>query len=269
MTTAPIAHPLHRAGRSRSAFERQWRWLLVGAALSFAVPFVFADALAMPRDLYYGVYFAIVLAFVTTWARGLGRLTDLLKKRLVPAIALAVVSAGALTFMVFKTEDASGHPHGLRFVGTLVWRGVAYGFVDGLLLSTFPVLAVFAAFSGSARMRRVRGKVAVGVLALVVSLAFTAIYHLGYPDFRGAKLRKPLAGDLIWSAPTIVTLNPIASPLAHVALHVSAVIHSYDTETFLPPHAEPRTNPQGESGRAPMARRLHGGTLGTSTGGVR
>ena len=42
---------------------------------------------------------------------------------------------------------------------------------------------------------------------------------------------------MIWSAPTLLTLNPAGAPLAHAALHVTAVAHSYDTDTFLPPHS--------------------------------
>ena len=77
---------------------------------------------------------------------------------------------------------------------------------------------------------------AIGALALAVSIAFTAVYHLGYPDFRGSKVKKPIAGSLIWGAPTLLTLNPLGAPAAHIALHVTAVTHSYQTTTFLPPH---------------------------------
>ena len=45
-----------------------------------------------------------------------------------------------------------------------------------------------------------------------------------------------MAGDLIWSAPVLATLNPIGAPVAHAGLHVAAVTHSYDTDLFLPPH---------------------------------
>jgi hypothetical protein len=76
----------------------------------------------------------------------------------------------------------------------------------------------------------------------LLSLVFTAVYHLGYSDFRGGKVRKPLAGDVIWSAPTLVTLSPFGSPITHAGLHVTAVIHSYTTDTFLPPHAATGTN---------------------------
>ena len=72
--------------------------------------------------------------------------------------------------------------------------------------------------------------------ALAASLAMTAVYHAGYSDFRSEKMRKPLTGDVIWSVPTLVTLNPIGAPIAHAGLHTSAMLHSYETETFLPPH---------------------------------
>ncbi len=34
----------------------------------------------------------------------------------------------------------------------------------------------------------------------------------------------------------MVTLNPVGAPLAHAGLHGSAVLYSYETDTFLPPH---------------------------------
>lgn len=32
------------------------------------------------------------------------------------------------------------------------------------------------------------------------------------------------------------TSNPVASPIAHVFMHVAAVLHSHNTDLFLPPH---------------------------------
>ena len=139
--------------------------------------------------------------------------------------------------MVYRTEDATSRPGGIEFIAALLWRGVVYGAVDGLLLSVFPILAVFAAFAGTRLLRRRSGTAAAGLIALIASLVMTAVYHAGYSDFRGEKMRKPLTGDVIWSAPTLLTLNPIGAPIAHIALHTSAVVHSYETDTFLPPHA--------------------------------
>jgi len=138
--------------------------------------------------------------------------------------------------VVSRTEDATAHPGGIEFIGAIIWRGLFYGAIDGLLLTAFPILVVFAAFSGSRLRRRWPGIVAIGVMALAASVLMTATYHLGYSDFRSEKVRKPMAGDLIWAAPVLATLNPIGAPIAHAGLHVAAVTHSYDTELFLPPH---------------------------------
>ena len=66
-------------------------------------------------------------------------------------------------------------------------------------------------------------------MALLASIVMTAVYHAGFSDFRSSKLRKPALGDTIWSVSTLVTLNPVRAPIAHVGVHVSAVLHSYDT----------------------------------------
>ena len=78
--------------------------------------------------------------------------------------------------------------------------------------------------------------VVVGAAALLASLVMTTVYHLGYRDFRSPLLVRPVAADLVWSVPTLVTLNPIGAPIAHAGMHVAAVLHSYDTQVFLPPH---------------------------------
>jgi hypothetical protein len=67
-------------------------------------------------------------------------------------------------------------------------------------------------------------------------MAFTASYHAGYSEFRSDKVLQPIAGDVVWSVPTLLTLNPIGAPIAHAGMHVTAVLHSYETDLFLPPH---------------------------------
>jgi len=118
----------------------------------------------------------------------------------------------------------------------VAWRGVVYGLADGLLLSVFPILVVFAAFAGTKLRERRAGKIAIGLAALVASLAMTASYHIGYSDFRSEKVGRALSGDVIWSTPTLLTLNPIGAPIAHAGLHVTAVLNSYETDLFFPPH---------------------------------
>lgn len=214
----------------------QWGWLAAGLVLAFSIPFVLTDLTSINRDVYYGVFIGGVFAFVGAWLRfGVGSPLVLLARNWLWGVVLGLAFATVMAGIVLN-EPATAHPGGLDFVAAITWRGLLYGLADGVILSAFPILAVFAAFAGRHVLGRWRGRIAVGTLALGVSLLFTAVYHLGYSDFRGEKLKKPLAGDVIWSVPTLVTLSPIASPLTHAGLHIAAVVHSYDTDTFLPPH---------------------------------
>ena len=214
----------------------QWTWLAGGLVLAFSIPFVLTDLASIDRDLYYGVFVGAVFAFAGAWLRfGVASPRRLLAHHWRGGIILGLAFVAVMAAIV-QREPATPHPSGLEFAAAIAWRGVVYGFADGVILSAFPIVAVFCAFTGTRVLERKRGKVAIGALALAVSLLFTAVYHLGYSDFRGEKLRKPLAGDVIWSVPTLATLSPVASPITHAGLHVNAVVHSYDTDTFLPPH---------------------------------
>ncbi|HET6683376.1 MAG TPA: hypothetical protein VFG75_06745 [Gaiella sp.] len=212
-------------------------WLAGGFAVAFTVPFVLADTLEIDRDLFYGLYALSVAGLFTIWSRATGYdLVASIKRRWPAAVLLGVAAGGVLAVMVVRTEDATSRPDGIQLGAAVAWRGVLYGVTDGLLLSAFPILVVFAAFAGTRLSGRFWGKLTIGVIALAASLAMTAAYHAGYSDFRSDKIEKPLTGDVLWSAPTLLTLNPIGAPIAHVGLHTSAVLHSYETDTFLPPH---------------------------------
>jgi hypothetical protein len=237
-TVRPVAAP--RPPTS----SRRWRhvlWLAASVPFAFAVPFLLADTLDLDRDLFYGLYATAVTAFVAGWARHTGLARRDLTRNWRWGLGLGVAGAAVMALVALRTDDATDRPGGFAFLGALLWRGVVYGATDGVLLSVFPILAVFAAFAGTRLRATRRGTVAVGAFALLASLLLTAVYHLGYSDFRSDKLRKPLVGDVVWSAPTLLTLSPFGAPIAHVGLHVSAVAHSYDTDTFLPPHAAAAT----------------------------
>jgi hypothetical protein len=236
MSTHALDHALGRATATSTA-SRHAAWLLAGLALGFAVPAVLAELLELPRDLYYGIYAALVFGFFTLWVRTTGQLIgELVARRWRLAVALGGLGALVMVAVAIRAEEAGARAEGVTLAWQLLWRGLVYGATDGLLLAAFPVLAVFAAFAGTRLRRRKSGTVLIGVVALLASLAMTGAYHAGYSDFRSEKIAKPLAGSPVWSLPTLVTLNPIGAPIAHVGLHVSAVLHNPDSETFLPPH---------------------------------
>jgi hypothetical protein len=217
--------------------RRHIAWLALGVAVSFLVPFVFADQIGVQKDVYYGIYGLAVVGLFLGWVGDTGQsLREMCARRWRLMLALAAVFAAVSVLIALRAEDAGPTPDGIALVGSILWRGLFYGAVDGLLLSAFPILVVFAAFAGSRLRERRAGIVAIGAMALAASLLVTATYHLGYSDFRSSKVRKPVTGDLVWSVPTLVTLNPIGAPIAHAALHVTAVSHNSQTDLFLPPH---------------------------------
>jgi hypothetical protein len=237
MTTTHDTTHARDARAAPSSYRTDAAWLGGGLLLAFAIPFVLADTLGVQRDGYYALYGVAVAAFVLAYARATRLdLRRCLRRNWQWGVVLGVVGAAVMALIVVRSSDGSAHPDGASFWLAILWRGVYYGALDGVLLSVFPILAVFHAVERRRPLRRFRAKAVVGVVALAASVAFTVSYHLGYSDFRSSKLAKPVAGDIVWSAPTLLTLSPLGAPIAHAGLHVTAVVHDYETDVFLPPH---------------------------------
>src|SRR5207247_1891615 len=102
------------------------------------------------RDVYYAIYIGAVLAFFTLWARQTKQpLRAIATRRWRWALLLGAAVGGLLALIVLRQSPTS-HPHGWGYVGAILWRGVAYGAADGILLSAFPILAVFSLFAAKA-----------------------------------------------------------------------------------------------------------------------
>jgi hypothetical protein len=63
-----------------------------------------------------------------------------------------------------------------------------------------------------------------------------ATYHLGYAEFQGPQVIAPTIGNGILSAGYLLTNNPLASVVGHIAMHVASVMHGSETTVQLPPH---------------------------------
>jgi len=230
-----------RPALGRESRRRHWAWLVAGFPFAFAVPFLLTGVLELNRDLFYGLYATAVACFVAAWARDTRLTRRDFTRNWRWGLLLGAAGAVVMAFIVLQTEDATARPGSVDLAAAVLWRGVLYGVTDGVLLSVFPILAVFAAFAGTRLRARAAGTALIATIAMIASIGITAVYHLGYSDFRSEKVRKPIVGDMVWSAPTLLTLSPLGAPIAHAGLHVSAVLHSYETDTFLPPHGSVQT----------------------------
>lgn len=215
---------------------RHAAWFAVVAAVAFLIPFVGVSVLDLQHDLYYLVYFATTAALVVTYVREEHVDVRRVVTRAWPwSLALGIV-IGLAEISNVLGEDATDRPGGAYFVFELLWRGVTYGAVDALLMSVFPGLVAYSILRG--KVGGFRGKLRFAALALPLVLLITATYHLGYPQYREDGIGQPEIGNTIISVPMLATANPIGSVVAHATMHTTAVAHSYETPTFLPPETE-------------------------------
>jgi hypothetical protein len=230
---------LHRAARGETDPERwstwstQLRWYGLAAVVGFVVPLVGSSILGLQHDLYLGIYVAAVGALL--WAYSSVTRLDVraaVLRNWKLGVALGAVVGVLLVRNVFS-ESATPHPSGAYYWFELLWRGGVYGAADALLLTVLPCLVVYRSLGGRLPSWRLRLEYVGAALALIVTL--TAIYHLGYTQYRQDGVRAPETGNTIISVPMLLSANPIGSIADHMAMHISAVQHEYNTEVRLPP----------------------------------
>jgi len=210
------------------------KWIVFGVLVGFGASFIFGDLFTLPLDLYYLIYFGIIISFFTIYIKKTQlNLKEWFSRRLVLGIILGLIF-GALMVQNVLSRPATEKFTGPYLAWLIFWRGLIYGAIDGLLLSVFPWVVTWRAFDVSAKPQETRIKV--NLLAWVFVLAMTTAYHLGYSDFRSKKIIEPNIGNTIISIPTFASANPVGSPIVHATMHIAAIIHSPKTELFLPPH---------------------------------
>jgi hypothetical protein len=237
MTMTTLAH-------TRSApvpdVVRQGAWFVAGSAVAFAIPYVGVSQLHLQHDVYYGAYFAATLALLATYARSEQLdVRGLFTRHWLSSLVVAIPVAAFVVWNVVRTDAATARPHGAYFVFELLWRGIGYGTIDALLLTAFPCVVAYTMLHG--RMPTVLRRARYMAIALPMILVITAAYHLGYPQYRQDGVAKPEVGNTLISIPMLATANPAGSIAAHISMHVTAVTHSYETTTFLPPQTDSST----------------------------
>jgi hypothetical protein len=211
-------------------------WVVAAGVMGFAVAAVFAGILRLQRRWFLIPYTALTGAFIDgylTWSRV--DVGGLIGSNWLWGLVGAVV-LGLFVVSNVRSQPASSRSTGWQLGLDLFWEGLVYGTLDGLVLSVIPVLATWQAGSLQGWTGSWPGRLAVGVMALAASVLVTLAYHLGYPEFRSPQVRAPMLGVGMMSLGYLLTTNPIAAVLSHVAMHIAAVLHGPETTVQLPPH---------------------------------
>jgi hypothetical protein len=211
-------------------------WILSASLVGFGIAAIFAGLLKMPRNRFLLVYIPLVAALIALFLiSNHFNVKELLLHNLIWGLAGAVV-AGAFVIKNVYSQPSSPSSTGPDLFIDITWSGLAYGLIDALILSVLPILAVKIVLAGPVWFDTWYGKTGSGIIGLLATFFVTTAYHLGYPEFRGKQVIWPNIGNGVLSLAFILTMNPLAAILPHMAMHVAAMIHGKDTTGQVPPH---------------------------------
>jgi hypothetical protein len=219
----------------RSARSSPSLWVVFAGLVGFATAATFSGWLRWGRDTFVLVYAGITVSFLALYVLATGVRPRVQLRRRWPAGLIMGLLTGALLAYGVQKQPTSSRPVDGALAAALLWLGVVYGLLDALLLTVVPVLSIYG--NGPAEvLGRWPSRLKWAVLSLVASLGVTAAYHLGFVEFRGSNLMQPLIGNGIVTVSYLLAGNPLAPVIAHVTMHVAAVLHGVGTTTQLPPH---------------------------------
>ncbi len=211
-------------------------WTAGAAVLSFSIAAVFAGVLRLPRPIYLIPYLGLVSLFFYLYTRWSAfDLGSFLRHNWYWGL-LGALFAGFFMVRNILGQPPSPHQQGIRLVFDLLWMGVLYGAVDGILLSVFPIVTTCAAFASLGWTAHWYGKLGVALLGLVASFITIIIYHLGYPECRSPIVFEIGGGQSFVTATYLLANNPFSAILSHMAMHIAGVLHGPNTVMQLPPH---------------------------------
>ncbi len=211
-------------------------WILVASLTGFATASTFAGWLRLQRNLYLLFYIPLVSAlFLLFILSNKFNVRELLIHNWYWGLLGAILAAGFVIKNVLS-QPSSERQKGFALLSDILWPGFAYGMIDALLLSVLPVLAVRMAFADSLDSGTLSGKLLFLLAGLLSSFFATTVYHLGYPEFRSRKVLWPNIGNGVLTLAYLLTMNPLAAILPHIAMHIAAMLHGRETTGQVPPH---------------------------------
>jgi hypothetical protein len=218
-------------------------WLVALAAAAFAVSWLAANRLQMPRTPYIAVLTATTAVFLIGYVWWLDvTVADLVTSRWMWGLIVAPFSAAFLIIGMTKLPVSkrlhgfSQQLHGRRLTRALLWEGAVYGTAEGILLSVLPVFITWQMVH-SLGWSGIAGGTARWALPMIASAIVIIVHHLGYWEYRNGLLVPITAGCGMLSLGYLGTASLIAPTLGHVLAHCTGLVRGVE----LPPHPRPAT----------------------------
>ncbi len=208
--------------------SRSWKhifWVLAVCLFVFAVPYISLYILKINNDLFYFLFLVTGIFFLWIYKkRSKIKVRSALKSGWALGIILALFIG--LSFISFNMTDYSDITTtlGNKGVFAIFWRGIVYGLISGILISAFPFIAVWRAVAGS-NPGSFRKFITI-VVAFASILLTSASFSAGTSGFDKDKIAESVKMNLVAGLPTLLSGNPLASPIAGAFLRVSENINT-------------------------------------------
>lgn len=218
-------------------------WIPIASLSGYVVTNVGAGTFRLSRNRFLLLYVpvaALLIAWFYSWSQ------------VSPAAQAATnwlwgLGAGVVAAIVairhVVVQKAYPRRQGGHLAVDILWPGMVYGFVDGMVLSVVPVTAVHAALHGTSLTFTLSGRLVMALAAFAASMVVTLFYHWGYPEYKGKRVLMTLVGNGVFTLTLLLTGNILAAVLPHMAMHVAAVWHGRETTYQLPPHYRNAVSP--------------------------
>lgn len=210
--------------------SKSWKhviWMLVICAVSFALPFLFRKVIGLPLDVYYLVFLLCSAGLFAYYRKSSGLR---IKASIRSGWALGLIFAlyfglGFVSLALVGSQAVAGTMAEIDLLPVL-WRGLTYGLAGGLLISVLPFMIAWRAMAGTDPA--VWKRIAVVLIAIFFMGLSSTAYSLGVSGFKSDSLKQEITKNIVAGVPTLISGNPLATPIAGAFMRASEVIQESD-----------------------------------------
>lgn len=207
-------------------------WACEAILVFFAVPWIATRNLGLGHRGYLALHAVVsvlfLMAFVATAEPDLSVLRKRWKQSVLLGLLVGAVVSVLVVLFIEPTQGVSGWSLALAVAG----RGVGLGLLSSAVLIGVPtIVARELTLDAPPRVRWL----ARSVLTAVLVTATLVAHDSGFEQYETVGARPDQAASVASAIPAIVTGNPAGAVVAHVAWHVTATVHAFETELLIPP----------------------------------
>ena len=201
--------------------NRNWKhvfWLFGACLMVFGLPFMLLKIIGINIDLFYLVFLTCGVLFIRFYAKRTSlKLKPALNSGWALGIILAVFIGVALLSYTLSIKANLLHLESNSNFLAVLWRGVIFGIISAAMISAFPFVVVWRALAGiNPNNFRKTGVTFIAIIAISLT---SLSYSLGISGFNRDRVIHNTRMNLLIGIPTLISGNPIASPIAGAFLY--------------------------------------------------